>query len=180
MHAAADVDAVGGVDRGRGPAHLGAEAADERRRQPLEHGHRAAAGAGRRGDLEADEPGADDHDPRRAVGDPLAQGERVVERAQLVDGRDGLLARAGACVAEPVAMITPSPYGTVEPSASSTARASMSSPTAGTPRRRSSPIVAYSLRAGAGRCGRAPTRRRAASSTAAGGRRAGAARRRSA
>ena len=46
----------------------------------------------RRGDLEADEPGADDDDPGRAVGDPRPQGERVVERAQLVDGADVCLA----------------------------------------------------------------------------------------
>ena len=83
-------------DGGGRRAHLRAEAADQRRRRALEHGDGAAAAAGRGGDLEADEAGADDDDPRRAVGDARPQGERVVERAQLVDDRHGVLAGEAA------------------------------------------------------------------------------------
>ena len=130
--------AVGGVHRRGGEAHLGAEAADQRSREALEHGHRAAPGSRRGCDLEADEPGADDGDARRAVGDPLraAPSESSSVRSSWTVGTSSWPGRRR--VAEPVAMITPSSYGTVDPSASSTARASVSSPDAGTPRRTSS------------------------------------------
>ena len=153
--------------------------AHERRRQAFEHRHRAALGPGRGGDLEADEPGADDDDAGRAVGDPRAQRQRVVERAQLVDDRHVLLAgqpprrRAGGDD-QPVVRRR------VVPSASSTAAASTSRAVAGDAEAQRRGRARRSPPAGAGRCDRAPTPRPAASSTAAGGRRAGAARRRSA
>ena len=93
---AADVDALGD-ERGRGGRpHRRPEAADQRRRRALQHGDRAAPGPGRGRHLEADEAGPDDDDPRRAVGDDGTQGQGVVERAQLVDRRHQLLARAAA------------------------------------------------------------------------------------
>ena len=123
-------------------AHLLAEPAHERRRQALQHGHRAALGPRRRGDLEADEPGADDDDPCRAVGDPRPQGERVVERAQLVDRADVLLAGQPPRPPSRWRARSARRRGPCEPSASCTARPSTSRAAAGTPRRRSRPSSA--------------------------------------
>ena len=66
-------------------AHLGTEASDQRRRTPFEHDDFVAELDGRRGDLEADEPGADHHDALAAAGQSRPHGECVVERAQHVD-----------------------------------------------------------------------------------------------
>ena len=145
----------------------------------LEHGHRAAPGPGRRGHLEADEPGADDDDPGRAVGDHAPAG-RARRRACAARGPSARApGRAAAGCAEPVAMTSPS-NGTTRPSASVDGAAVDVEPDGRHAEAQVEAELVDVVAAGAARCGRAPSRRPAASSTAAGGRRAGAARRRSA
>ena len=146
----------------------------------LEHGDRAAPGPGRRRHLEADEPGADDDHPGRAVGDH-ARGGRAQSssvrsswtvghgswpgsrRVRRAGGDDQPVERHDAVV------------GQVHATAARRRRGRWPARRAGG-RARASSIAA----AGAARSARRPSRRPAASSTAAGGRRAGAARRRSA
>ena len=131
---AAQVDPLFDVDPGGGHAELGAEAAHERGRQAFEHRHRTPERARRRRDLETDEAGADDDDAGRPVGEAVPQAR----------------ARRRACAARgprPAAPATASGStrwrrpgrrrAGVLPSASATVRASVSSPIAGTPRRRS-------------------------------------------
>ena len=65
LHVGAQVDAVVAVYRGDHRSELGAEPADHRLRQHLQHRHHETAGTARCRDLGADEPGAD-HDDLRA------------------------------------------------------------------------------------------------------------------
>ena len=61
--AAAQVDAVGGVQVGEHLRHLGSEQAQQRQLALFEHGHLGAGRAGRGGGFQADPTGADDHYP---------------------------------------------------------------------------------------------------------------------
>jgi len=64
--------------------HLFAQHASERHGQGLDHDDVEPALSCRRGDLCADEAGADDHDAR-ATFELAPNGERICERAQRVD-----------------------------------------------------------------------------------------------
>ena len=72
-----------GVDSGDRRAHLRAESANQRRVQTFENDDVITELSCRGRHLEADEPGPDDRDPLTAVFQPGAEGERIIERAQL-------------------------------------------------------------------------------------------------
>ena len=89
----------GAMEIGDGLAHLGAEAADQRRTGAFEDDDVVAERLGGGSGLEPDEAGADHDDATAAVGDLAAQTKRVVEGAQFVDVIERVLARepAGMC-----------------------------------------------------------------------------------
>lgn len=70
-----------------------AERADQRRRAPLDDGHREIEFPAGGSHLRADEPGPDDHDPRRRRGQRLLQLGGIITRAQRVDPVQGGLVR---------------------------------------------------------------------------------------
>src|SRR5205085_9416190 len=95
---AVDLHAVGGVQPTDGLADRRVEDASERRGQHVDDRDRGAATACAGGDLESDEAGAHDDDPR-ALDEHVAQGEAVVERPQdvyAVQSDAGQRARLGA------------------------------------------------------------------------------------
>ena len=79
------VDAVVAVQPGEDAAHLRAEHGVQRGRLRLDDRHLVAVVAGRRGDLEADPAGADDHHPPSAAGEVGQQPVGVGEGAQVAD-----------------------------------------------------------------------------------------------
>ena len=97
LHTAPDLDTVIGVHRRDGGAHLGTEAAHQRRGATFEHDDLVAELAGGGGHLEPDEAGADDHDAPIAAGQALAEIERVVEGPENDGVRVRLLTRQPAC-----------------------------------------------------------------------------------
>ena len=80
--AEAEVDAVRAVQVGEDRAELGAELVVQRARLGLEHGDRAAVGAGGGGGLQADPAGPGHHDPRARL-EGGAQPFRVRRGAQV-------------------------------------------------------------------------------------------------
>ncbi len=82
--ATAQIDPLRGVHGTDHRAHLGAETSDQGCRPALEHDHLVPELAGGGRDFEADEAGADDHDPPVARSDRRTHTHRVVERAQHV------------------------------------------------------------------------------------------------
>ena len=143
LDAGAEVDAVLAVEVGEDLGDLRTEDAQEGELERLEDGHRGAVLPGGGRDLEPDPAAADDADAG-ALGEVLAEGEGVVEGAQIDDGDAGLVGHRQRS--------RPRPGGqhelvVVEPRAAGLdATAGASIAVAAVPVRRSMPCAAYHAR----------------------------------